>query len=398
MSLRPTTADHSATFQTPAGIRRPSRTVMFALLLALAGGGFYVAGNMSTTSASPVNPSKTPDVLELLPRDIALATVQNIQRTIPLTGTIQPLNQTEIMSQQASEIREVLVREGESVRRGQILARLDTADLDARLRDKLGALAVGQAQLALAQKNLRMNSEMLQSNFISQNAFDSVQNGYQVSEATLVSLQAQVSQARKALAETVIRSPINGVVAERMAQPGLAVSANTKLFTVQDLSVMNVEAPVPASDIPAVEIGQQARLKIEGFGDREFIGKVDRINPSTENGSRSIVVHLRVANTEGQLRGGMFAQGSLGVSEAIPTIVIPQDALHEQGQTSHVFLLDKGKLLEQRIRVGIRDASSDVIEVKSGLSLGSQVVVGNISNLRNGQAVRIATPVQGKQT
>ena len=161
---------------------------------------------------------------------------------------------------------------------------------------------------------------------------------------------------------------------------------------------MNVEAPVPASDIPAVKIGQQARLKIEGFGDRVFTGQVDRINPSTESGSRSIIVHLLVANTDGQLKGGMFAQGTLGVSEATPTIVIPQDALHGRGQETSVFLISKGKLIEQRISVGMRDESSDFVEVKSGLSSGTQVVVGKLANLRSGQPVRIAQPVAKTRT
>jgi RND family efflux transporter MFP subunit len=374
--------------QKTPGARRAARVTIGALLILLCiAGAMRIFGYAGTHSGAPAPKGAT--ALELLPRDVAEATVQELQRTIPLTGTIQPLSQTEIRSQQAGEIQEVLVREGEPVEKGQILTRLDATDLEAKLRDKLGALDVGKAQLALARKNLRANESLLERNFISQNAFDSIQNSFHIGEATLVSLQAQVEQARKALAHTVIRSPIAGVIAERIAQPGLAVAVNTKLFTVQDLSLMDIEALVPARDIPAIQVGQEARLLIEGFGERVFIGKVDRINPSTEQGSRSIMVHLLIDNTDGQLKGGMFAQGTLGVSSVVSAIVVPQAAVREQGGHASVFRIEAGALAEQPVETGMRDAATDTIEIRSGLSSGARVVVGNLANLHTGQPVRV---------
>ncbi len=370
------------------GRRRTARVTIVALLISLCiAGALYIFSYAGSHSVAPA--PKVPAALELLPRDIAEATVRKLQRTIPLTGAIQPLNQTEIRSQQAGEIQEVLIREGEPVEKGQVLARLDAADLEAKLRDKLGALDVGKAQLALAKKNLRANESLLERNFISQNAFDNIQNSFHIGEATLVSLQAQVEQARKALAHTVIRSPIAGVVAERVAQPGLAVAVNTTLFTVHDLSLMDIEALVPTRDIPAIQVGQEARLLIEGFGERVFIGKVERINPSTEQGSRSIMVHLLVDNKDGQLKGGMFAQGTLGVSSIVSAIVVPQSAVREQGGHASVFRIDAGVLTEQRVETGMRDAATDTIEIKSGISSGTRVVAGNLANLHTGQSVRV---------
>jgi RND family efflux transporter MFP subunit len=376
------------THQKTPGRGRAARVTIAALLILLCiAGAMHIFGYAGTNSAAPA--PKAAAALELLPRDVAEATVQALQRTIPLTGTIQPLNQTEIRSQQAGEIQEVLVREGEPVEKGQVLARLDTTDLEAKLRDKLGALDVGKAQLALARKNLHANESLLERNFISQTAFDNLQSSFHIGEATLVSLQAQVEQARKALAHAVIRSPIAGIIAERVAQPGLAVAVNTKLFTVHDLSLMSIEALVPARDIPAVQVGQEARLLIEGFGERVFIGKVDRINPSTEQGSRSIMVHLLIDNTDGQLKGGMFAQGTLGVSSIVSAIVVPQAAVREQGGHASVFCIEAGALTEQRVETGMRDAATDTIEIRSGLSSGARVVVGNLANLHAGQPVRV---------
>jgi membrane fusion protein (multidrug efflux system) len=234
----------------------------------------------------------------------------------------------------------------------------------------------------------------LQKKFISQNAFDNVQNSYEINEATLVSLRAQVEQARKALAEAVIRSPIDGVVAERIAQPGMAVAVNAKLFAVHDLSLMNVEALVPASDIPRVTVGQTAKLSIEGFGERVFIGKVDRINPATEPGSRSILVHLLVANGDGQLKGGMFAQGVLNVSSTVSAIVVPVAAVRQHEGQATVFRIVSGTLVKQAVELGMRDASGDVIEIKSGLAAGAWVVVGDLAGLQSGQAVHVVAAAE----
>ena len=372
--------------------RRIRRYVVLAVASTLCAGiAIKLLGTYAAEARVDASGSAERRVVELLANDIAQARVETLQRTIPLTGTLQPLNQTEIMSQQAGEIVEVMVREGDPVRRGQVLAKLDSTNLAARLQDKLGALEVGQAQRELAQRNLAKNASLLKENFISQAAFDNFRSSNDVSEATLVSLRAQVQQARKALTEATVRSPIDGIIAERIAQPGLAVADKTKLFIVQDLRVMNVEAPIPASEIPAIQVGQEAALSIEGFGERTFIGKVDRINPSTEKNSRSIVVHLRVANTDGQLRGGMFVQGALEVSNSVSAIVIPQTALRESGGTSKVLKIVDGQLREQTVRTGITDAASGKIEITAGLVAGDQVLLGSAGKLSVGQSVLIAS-------
>ena len=199
------------------------------------------------------------------------------------------------------------------------------------------------------------------------------------------------------MAEAVIRSPIEGVIAERIAQPGLAVADKTALFTVQDLRVMNVEAPVPASEIPAIRVGQEAKLTIEGFADRTFVGTVDRINPSTENNSRSIIVHLRVANADGQLRGGMFVEGTLGLAQAVSTIVVPSSAVHARNGNSIVLQIVDGKLVETPVEAGQTDSVSGVVEVRSGLNAGDEVVLGSASNMNAGQTVRVAVQPAPKQ-
>ena len=234
------------------GARRAGRITIAALLILLSSRARCVSSAMRELIPSRLPRSGRGAGVASTRR--RRATVRELQRTIPLTGTIQPLNQTEIRSQQAAEIQEVLVREGEPVEKGQVLARLDTVDLEAKLRDKLGALDVGKAQLALARKNLEANESLLERNFISQTAFDNLQSSFHIGEATLVSLQAQVEQARKALAHAVIRSPIAGIIAERVAQPGLRCVIQT-LHRTRSFPD-GIEA-WSRSRLPAVQVGRR---------------------------------------------------------------------------------------------------------------------------------------------
>lgn len=134
---------------------------------------------------------------------------------------------------------------------------------------------------------------LLQQKFISQNAFDSTQSTFQVSEARIRALEAQVRLAQKALDDTVLRAPIAGTVSQRLAQPGEKLPVDARLIELMDLAELEVEAAVPASDIPRIRSGQKVSFRVEGFDDKAFTGRVGRINPATQPGTRSILFTRR---------------------------------------------------------------------------------------------------------
>jgi RND family efflux transporter MFP subunit len=158
--------------------------------------------------------------IEFAVSDLVQPQTRELRLSISITGTLAPRNWTTVKAKVAGELKTILVREGESVRNGQLLARLDTQDAQARLDEKTADLEGGRAQLALAQKNRANNLTLLQQKFISQNAFDSVNSNHEVSEARLKAMEAQVAVARKALADTAVTAPQSGIVSQRHAQPG----------------------------------------------------------------------------------------------------------------------------------------------------------------------------------
>jgi membrane fusion protein, multidrug efflux system len=334
-------------------------------------------------------PAQATAALEFSANDVTTVERRDIRQLISLTGTLSPRNQTTVKAKVSAEVREMLVREGESVRRGQVIARLDATEAQARLDEKIADLEGGRAQLALAEKNRAMQLALLEKKFISQNAFDSTQSNLQVSEARLKALAAQVAIARKAVEDTAVRAPMAGIVAQRLAQPGEKVAIDGKLYMLVDLSELEVEAAVPASDIGAVRIAQDVAFRVEGIEDRLFAGRIARISPATQPGTRSILVYAVLPNRESTLKGGMFAKGQLTVSKRAGALVVPTTAVRDDAGQTYVWRIDAGKLVRTVVQVGLKSENDGVIEIVSGLALGAKVVRANLGSLRDGAEAKI---------
>ena len=210
---------------------------------------------------------------------------------------MQPLRQATVKAKVSGDVRQVPVREGESVKAGQLLARIDTADLEAKLIERNGALESAKAQLAMAAKTQATNQALLKQNFISQNAYDNSESSLEVSQGTVKSAEAQVQLARNALRDAQALSPLDGIVAKRHVQIGEKVAFDSPLVTVVDLTDMELQAAVPAVDVPELAIGKAVELTIDGFGERRFTGRVERINPAAEAGTRAILVYVGIPNS-----------------------------------------------------------------------------------------------------
>ena len=349
------------------------------LLAVVAGSAVAINAKKKQEAAAKL---KAPVTLEFAASDVARAQLRELHQVIPITGNLQPLNQSMVKAKVAGEIKEALVREGEPVSKGQVLARFDTIDFQARLDEKIGNLEGARAQLILAEKNQQTNQSLLKQKFISQNAYDSTQSNFLVSQATLKSFQAQVDLARNALKDAVVYAPIDGFVAKRLVQPGEKVSQDAPLFLLVDLSRMELQAPVPANEIPDVRIGQEATIRVDGYEKRYFSGRVERINPSSEAGSRSINVYVTIANPDRALRGGMFATGVLNLSNSPPVASVQASAIRGENGSSYVYTIEDGKLAKRAVELGRRAEQDGFVEIRSGLPQGAVVVIGRMEGLK----------------
>ena len=159
---------------------------------------------------------------------------------------------------------------------------------------------------------------------------------------------------------------------------------------------MELEAAVPATAIGQVKIGQKLQFRVDGFGERAFDGTIERINPATTSGSRSINVYAVIDNRDRSLRKGMFAQGGLLLGEISGALVIPGAAVREEAGTTYVYAIVEGVVRRKALKVGPPDAAG-LVQVLDGLGAGDRVVRTNLGALREGAAAMLAgpAPVQG---
>jgi membrane fusion protein (multidrug efflux system) len=379
----------------PGKSRGRAKWWVIGALIAVCGVAAVYAATRSKSEAEQ-KPAVAEKIFEFAPTDVATAGKRELRRVIAISGALAPVNQATVKAKVAAEVAAVPVLEGETVQAGQVLVRLDQTDTKSRYDAQRAMVDDAKAKLVLAQKNRDNNGALLRQNFISQNAYDNTESGLLSAQATVDNAVAQLRITQQALDDTLIKAPMAGVVAKRYVQRGDKAAIDAPTILLVDLGNMQMEASVPASDIPNVQIGQEVEIRVDGFDKRRFSGKVDRINPIAEAGSRSIMTYVRIQNPKGELRGGMFAQGEITMARTESALTVPMAAVQAEGDRKFVFVIDAGKLQKQEVVTGATSAADGMVEIKSGLTTGATVIAARFDGLKNGAAATIkqqaATP------
>ncbi|BAI71749.1 nodulation protein [Azospirillum sp. B510] len=379
----------------PRRPRRTGRLLALPLVLLLAGGGLWLwRGHGPAAPSPPPSAAATERPVELTALEVTAVAPRPLTETVRLSGSVSPMEQSAVKAEVAARLAEVLVREGQAVRRGEVLARFDTIELTARLNEKQANLEGARAQLVLAERTLAKNRTLNRSNIVSDTSLDQAESGFGFQRAQVDALTAQVELARKALRDAVVVSPIDGMVAVRAVNPGENLAVNAAMFTIVDLSRVEVEATVPAEQVARLAVGQTASLRVEGFGERSFAGRIARINPMARAGSRAIPVYVTIDNRDGALRGGMFAGGEVLVAQAADAIAVPPVAVRHDDQGDFVLVIADGRTTRRPVTRLASWARGDLVQVE-GLAPGTPVVTGNLPGLGAGRAVTIAGTAPG---
>lgn len=372
----------------PPFLKRRSTRITLALLLLLIVVVVVVAKRRAP--AAPAMVTAAVSVLEFLPSDLIDVQPGELRQVLPMSGALRALNQVSVKAKVNGEVREVLVRAGETVQAGQVLIKMDVSEYQAKLDQAKGALVAAGGQLDIATKTRNNNQVLMDKGFISRNAFDNAASQFDIAKANVDSAKGALDVAQKALNDTVIKAPIDGMISSRTIEPGEKISTDNKLLEVVDLRQMELEAPVPTADILKVQLGQDVEVNAEGLP-QAMHGQVVRINPATQSGSRSIMVYVRIANPQGLLRAGMFAEASLTLQRKSDVLSVPQSAVQNDADGAYVYAIDNGKLQRRKIQPGMRgmNANGNAVEVAAGLQSGARIVKANLGMLTDGVAVRI---------
>lgn len=340
----------------------------------------------TTKSAS----SKTTEsLIELAPSDIVAVRSGDIGQMLSANGTLRAIQQSVIRAKVAGEIVAVNAREGEHVQAEQVLARIDDSEYVAHVKDRRASLEAGRAQATFAESTRSKNEELLQKKFISSQAYDNAKSAAAVAAAQVQSLEAQLTLAEKSLNDTVVRAPISGWIAERSIQRGDKTSVDGNLFSIVDLSRLELEALIPANEVARVSPGQVFSTKIEGFSEQRFEGRVARIGPQAASGSRTITIYIEIANPSATLKSGLFAQGTLSLGSHQVKALVPLTALHSESGVSFVYAINHDRIKRVAVVVGALSEADGMAEIVSGLDTGTRIVAVNLGPLKENALLKI---------
>jgi len=361
---------------------RSRRTWLIVVIVLVVGSVAAAVGRGSAPKAATKD--KVAPTLEFGANDLTAISQRPIARSLAVSGSLVAVNQAVVKAKVAVEVRSILIREGDRVSAGQVIARLDTVDLATRLDQQVGARDAMRAQYDIAEKNRTTNASLLEKKFISQNAFDNVASLSSANRAQLDAADAQVRLAQKALKDATVVSPIDGIVARKNAQVGEKTSIDAPLFSIVDLDSIEMQAIVPAGEVATLEKGMRASLSVDGMPDRQFDATINRINPATEPGTRSIVVFLTVPNADHVLKSGMFANGNIRLGASVPKPTLPLSAIQSDAGVPIVWTIEDGKLARRTAVLGARDDATGYVEIKSGVPADTPVLASKFDNLKEG--------------
>ena len=367
--------------------------LLIALVLGIALGVTRALGKRKATSeaarAAAESLQTTPTYM-LAPTDVV--TVQSIEltQTVALSGSVDALQTAAIKAKTAGEILGLTKREGDSVKAGEVVARIDSTEAQARVRQAARQAESAQSQVAIAKRTFDNNQALVRQGFISNTALDTASATLASAEATHQAALAALDIARKALADTTLRSPLTGQVSARLVQNGERVGIDTRVLDVVDLSGFEMEAAIAPADAVAVKVGQTARLTVEGQPE-PVQATVARINPSVQAASRSVLVYLRVPSLPG-MRQGLFAQGHIVVG-AVTELAVPASTVRNDKPQPYVQVVREGAVVHVPVQPGATGLQgTEPMRAVTGLPAGTQLLRAQAGLIREGTAVNLAAP------
>jgi RND family efflux transporter MFP subunit len=356
------------------------------VLLAAAGTGLVARGALQGDGGSLFGAKDTPKpdpVLEFTPAEVVRPLRVAMPAVIELSGPLVAPDTAIVRARHAGTLLALAVGEGARVKAGQPLGRIDLADLGSRVAERGALVESARATLQQAERTHAQNERLAAQSFISPAALDGSRAAVQTARAQLAAAQAALATSRVAYNDGALVAPIGGIVAKRHAVPGEKLAPEQQVMTIVDLARLELAGSVGTHEVARLAPGAPVRVQVEGAA-QPVEGRIARIAPAAEPGTRSIGVTIAVPNPGEQLRAGQYALAAVTIADPAPRLTLPAAAVGSASGQHHVWVIESGRLTRRAVTLGRRDDRSGRVEVLDGVGAAAQVLAARFDNLREG--------------
>jgi len=384
-----------------------------------------VAQGCSTTKSQPATAAEAAAPPAPVSIETAKVESRELQRSVDAVGTLDPNEEVTISNLVEGTVEKLFVDLGDSVQSGQVIAQLDTRELELNVHQQEAALQqelarvgltdpngffdeastsqVRQAEAAFADAKIRLErtKKLSESGVIAQQQLDAQQAQFDAAEAAMRSAgetvrnirasiaarKAALALAQKKLADAKVTAPLPGFIKERPAAVGQFLRTNSPVVTIVQNSPLKLHADVPETAVAYVRAGKPVEFRVDAFPDRAFEGKIPRLSPSVDQQSRTLRLEALVNNSDGRLKPGFFARVSIQTDRRDKALIAPAESLMTVAGIEKVFVIENGKVSERIIRSGARLGKD--IEIVDGLREGELIAKSNLGSLQQGREVAV---------
>jgi multidrug efflux pump subunit AcrA (membrane-fusion protein) len=387
---------------------------------------------LSLNGCSPQTPTPSPRE-QSRPTSVNVNTAQRgtIGRNLDYTGTTRPLKIVSLRSQAAGQLLDLAVEVGDRVQLSQIIGRLDDRLLANVVREEKASLSSLEAELARGRievTNAQIEVDRLQLQYqqakndaerfqklategaiplqqaetaqttaaVALKAVNSARSRIKVEEQVVAGIIGRITAQKSVIAQeqqrqayAILKSPLTGIVIEKVREPGDLVSIGDEVIKIGDFQQVKVVVLLSELDLKTINLGQTVNVTLDAFGDGNFSGRITRIFPLTQGTARRIPVEITLPNSDGLIKGGLLARVRLNNNSAAK-VIVPETAIINQGESPAIFVLSESNSQVEKRRVSLGQALDGQVEILTGIEPGERFVVSSSKPLQNGEKVRVS--------
>jgi membrane fusion protein (multidrug efflux system) len=336
----------------------------------------------TTSSAAALAP-----VLQVMTEDLYQVKSNALAHGPVVTGVIQPERRADLRAEVASVVLQVLKENGDAVKRGELLLRLDETAMRDSLHAAQEAVRAAQSLLQQAERQLERQKTLRASGMTSTAALEDSQIRVNTANNELISAKAREVQARQQLQHAEVRAPFDGLVSERKASVGDTAQIGKELMKVIDPASMRFEGLVAADQIVELKLGQAVFFNVNGYGKQEFLGRIKRIDPSANLATRQVAVQIAFDGGQQPKVAGLFAEGRIETT-TVASLTVPEVSLQRVGDKTFVWRFDGKKINKVEVMLGERDTRHGDFAVSQGVQSGDALLRNPNSSLIDGQVAK----------